>query len=391
MKNILILGSTGSIGKNALEVASKNQDRLKVWGLSTHSNWELLAEQIKLHKPEAAAVVSSEGAERISKQFKQLSVYSGREGLLAISKKGDYRLMLSALVGSAGLVPTVEAVKRRADIAIANKEVLVMAGPVIRELSRVYGVNLIPVDSEHSAIYQCIVGREKHNIKRIILTASGGPFYGRNYKDLDEVTAEQACNHPRWKMGKKVSVDSATLMNKGFEMIEAKWLFDVDFSMIDVVIHPESIIHSFVELKDSSVLAYLSMPDMKLPIQCALLFPETGGQVSDTLPLDKMHTLSLRGVETAGYCGIGIARRAMEMGGCMCAVMCVADEVAVELFLKGEMKFTSILPFVEKMMDMAKPMNEQPHECSLKSVLDAEKWVRKSVDEALAGIKGREI
>jgi 1-deoxy-D-xylulose-5-phosphate reductoisomerase len=333
MKKIILLGSTGSIGVQTLDIVSKMKNSVAVAGLSARFNISLLREQIKKFKPQAVCIESVKDAEVLKKQFKNLTVYSGSEGLekLAVLPRGD--TVVSAVVGSAGLKPVLKAIKAKKNIAIANKEALVTAGAQIMELADKNGVKILPVDSEHSAIFQCLIGEKKAQVKKVLLTASGGPFY-KYSGDFSKITVARALNHPTWKMGKKITVDSATLMNKGLEAIEASILFGLPIDKIEIVVHPQSIIHSMVEYLDGSVIAQMSNPDMRLPIQYALTYPDR--LVSDIKPLNlaQVAKLEFYKPDFAKFPCLKLAYAAAKKGYAMPAVMSAANEEAVASFLR---------------------------------------------------------
>lgn len=332
MKKIIILGSTGSIGESTLDVIRRNPGRFKVCGLSTKGNVELLHKQVEEFKPEKVSI--------------------GGEGLLELVRM-DADLVVSAMVGAVGLRPTLEAIRSGKDIALANKEVLIMAGEIIMTEAKKAGVNIIPIDSEHSAIMQCLWKRDPSEIKRLILTASGGPFYNRT--DLTDITPEMALQHPTWKMGRKVTIDSATLMNKGLEVIEASFLFGIPIDKIEVVIHPESIVHAMVEFIDGSVVALMHMPDMRIPIQYALSWPERWDGGYGVLDLTKIGTLTFTKPDLERFPALELAYKAARVGGSMPAALSVADEICVERFLKGEISFSDIVPAIKEVMEKVTP------------------------------------
>ena len=349
MKKIILLGSTGSIGVQTLDIVSKMKNAVAVEGLSARSNIVLFKKQIKKFKPKAVCVENIKDAELLKKQFKNLIVYSGQDGLekLAVLPKAD--TVVSAVVGSVGLKPVLAAIKAKKNIAIANKEALVTAGSQIMSLAKKNGVKILPVDSEHSAILQCLIGEKKEQVKKILLTASGGPFY-KYGGDFSKITVEQALNHPTWKMGKKITIDSATLMNKGLEAIEASVLFDIPIDKIEIVIHPQSIIHSMVEYVDGSVIAQMSNPDMKLPIQYALTYPDRNYSGIKPLNLAQISKLEFYPPDFTKFPCLKLAYMAAKKGGTMPAVMSAANEAAVAAFLNKEIKFTDIAKIVAKTM-----------------------------------------
>ncbi len=374
MKNIVLLGSTGSIGKSTLEVVGKNQDRFRILGLSARSNLSLLLEQINRYFPEIVAVYDEEAAEKLKKKV-NVKVLSGINGLIEIATHERADFVLSAIVGAAGLLPTLAAIKKGKTIGLANKEVLVIAGKIVMEEAKKNAVKIIPVDSEHSAVFQCLEKRNPFEIKRIILTASGGPFRGRSRKELLNVRAQEALKHPNWKMGAKITVDSATLMNKGFEVIEARWLFELPPERIDVVIHPESIIHSMVEFTDGTLIAQLSRPDMKAPIAYALSYPERLPDIVEPLDFDTLKKLTFEKPDRDAFPCLDLAYSAIKEGGTMPAVLNAANEIAVDAFLKETIGFNDIPSIIERVMQKHKksPCN------SIEEVLEVDRWAR---DEA---------
>ena len=333
MKNIVILGSTGSIGKNALNVIAKFPERFKVLGLAAGKNIELLKEQIVRFKPKLVAVADPESCSSLKKELSgcgiTLDVLCGIEGVCTVAAMSDADTVISAIVGSAGLLPTLAAVKEGKIVALANKETLVMAGDIVKAEVKKSGARLLPVDSEHSALFQCMNGCRKDSVRRLILTASGGPFFGRKAEELTDIAASDALRHPNWQMGRKISIDSATLMNKGLEVIEARALFDIPLDKIDVLVHPQSIVHSIVEFTDGSCLAQLSKPDMKGPIAYALSYPERLNEVMEPLAWEKLSALTFHQPDTAAFPCLLLAYAAAEKGGTMLAVLNAANEVAV--------------------------------------------------------------
>lgn len=352
MQKIAVLGSSGSIGVNTLEVVRHLRDRFKVTALSVNNRIDILEAQIAEFKPEAVCVVDrSAAAELKAKIDPKIRVLSGEEGLITLAAETEYDVFVGAMVGFSGLAPTIEAIRKGKRIALANKETLVVAGELIKELCAEYDAEMIPVDSEHSAIFQCLIGEHVREISRIILTASGGPFFRFTKDELDKVTVEQALKHPTWKMGSKITIDSATLMNKGLELIEARWLFNLKADKLDVVIHPQSVIHSMIEFNDGSVKAQLSVPDMKLPIQYALTYPERveASWVSNNFPM--IGTLNFFPPDRNKFECLGIAYDALEAGGTAPCIANAANEVAVEKFLNREIGFTGIPRLIKKCLD----------------------------------------
>ncbi|MFH1197227.1 MAG: 1-deoxy-D-xylulose-5-phosphate reductoisomerase [bacterium] len=352
MKKILILGSTGSIGVNALDVIRQHPGDFMVSGLTANENIDLLEQQIKEFSPAAVAVKDGSKAKELKKRTNgKIEIFTGSEGLIKITKSIDYDILLSSLVGFAGLAPTIEGIKSKKRIALANKETLVVAGQLIIELCREYDVKILPVDSEHSAIFQCLVGEEKKNINRIILTASGGPFLSKSIEELEKVTIEDALNHPNWKMGNKITIDSATMMNKGLEVIEAHWLFGLPHEKLEVVVHPQSVIHSMVEFIDGSIKAQLSMPDMRLPIQYAFTYPERFNCNFVTTDFFKIGQLTFLQPDLKKFRCLDLAYEAMDCGGTAPCVLNAANEIAVEKFLNGEINFPGIPVIIEKALN----------------------------------------
>lgn len=351
-KKILILGSTGSIGINTLNVIRTFPDNFNVTGLTVNSNIYDLEKQVDEFHPEYVVVIDKNKASELRKRIKnKCEVLAGSDGLIEIAKNSNYDIMVTALVGFAGLAPTIEGIKRKKRIALANKETLVVAGELITEMIYEYGAELIPVDSEHSAIFQCLIGEEKEYIEKLILTASGGPFRNLEKHDLETVTVDQALAHPNWKMGNKITIDSATMMNKGLEVIEAHWLFGLTKEKIEVVVHPQSIIHSMVEFIDGSIKAQMSLPDMKLPIQYALTFPERLGCSYVETRLPKLKELTFFEPDYEKFECLALAYKVMETGGTTPCIMNAANEIAVEKFLKGKISFTDIPQIIKSSLD----------------------------------------
>jgi 1-deoxy-D-xylulose-5-phosphate reductoisomerase len=353
-KRIAILGSTGSIGQSALAVVDAHPARLRVVGLAAGENADLLAAQMLKYRPAIAAMSTGAAIDRL----KAMSVNdgatiagTGRDGLVAVATHPDVDLVLCASSGTDALEAVLAAIDHGKAIALANKEVLVMAGGIVTEAAARKGVAILPVDSEHNAIHQCLHGRASSEIRRLILTASGGPFRGRTAAELSGVTADDALKHPTWRMGRKITIDSATLMNKGLEVIEARWLFDLAPDQVQVVIHPQSIVHSMVEYIDGSIMAQLSTTDMKFPIQYALLYPERVTAPFARLDLAKIRTLEFAPVDPQRFPAVKLAYEACRAGGSMPAVLNAANEVAVERFLAGELSFTSIVEVVSRVID----------------------------------------
>ncbi len=376
IRHIALLGSTGSIGRSSLEVIAGFPDRFRVTYLTAHRNIELLKEQIARFRPRGVVVLNDACAAALHSSLNGATeVLRGEEGLEEVVRRHDVDLVISALVGIVGLKPTLAAIEAGKDVALANKETLVVAGELIMRRAREQGIRLLPVDSEHSAILQCLQGENPRDVKRLILTASGGPFLGMERKDLDAVTPAQALRHPTWKMGNKITVDSATLMNKGLEVIEAFWLFGIPPERIEVVIHPQSIIHSMVEFADGSVKAQLGLPDMKLPIQYALLYPERPPSLAGHIDFTALQTMTFRPPDTERFRCLPLAYRALAMGGTAPAVMNAANEIAVQLFLEERVPFPSIPAIVEESLNAHQPLRN----ATLDDVLRADRATRERV------------
>ncbi len=373
-KKIAILGSTGSIGINTLDIVRNNKNRFKVLGLAGGTNIDLLEKQIREFKPECAALFDEKKAALLKKRVRRLKVkiLSGSEGIIKIASLPKTEMVVSAIVGAAGLFPTFAAIKCGKDIALANKETLVIAGELFMKHVREKKVRLIPVDSEHSAIFQSINGAENHKIKKIILTASGGPFRAYSAEKLKKVTLSEALKHPNWDMGPKITIDSATLMNKGLEVIEAHWLFGIDSKRIDVVVHPESIIHSMVEFVDTSVIAQLGLPDMRVPISYALNYPERVSTNLPSLNLAKVKSLAFLEPDYNKFPCLKCAFDALKVGKTMPAVLNAANEVAVQAFLNQSIPFTGISKIIQKVMKKHKPTKMK----ELSDVIRADRWAR---------------
>lgn len=353
MKNIVILGSTGSIGTNALKVIKAKKDEFKVLGMSAYSNIELFKEQVKKFNPKYICIGSEKNAEILKTLYPEKIVYFGDEGLKAMGALEETDIVLTAISGAIGIEATVEAIKKEKRIALANKETMVAAGDYINKLLKKYPkAEIVPVDSEHSALFQSMQGSGKEEIKNLIITASGGPFRGKTLEELKNVTVEQALKHPNWSMGKKITIDSSTLVNKGLEVIEAHMLFGIDYDNIEVLVHPQSIIHSMVEFVDNSIIAQIGAPDMKLPIQYAFTYPkrESSNEL-ERLSLKNLRELTFSQVDSDVFKGVELAFRAGKIGKTMPCVFNSANEIAVELFLKGEIKFLKIYEIIEKAME----------------------------------------
>ncbi|HHT9119820.1 MAG TPA: 1-deoxy-D-xylulose-5-phosphate reductoisomerase [Candidatus Hypogeohydataceae bacterium YC41] len=380
-KKIAILGSTGSIGRNALEVIHFLGEDYQVAALSTHKNWELLAQQVEAFHPRRVAIVDKESYPLLKGRISRNSVevLAGEEALEELASGEDVDFVLSAIVGAAALPATLAAIKQRKAVALANKEALVVAGEIVTALARETGVKLLPVDSEHSAIFQSLLAGKRSELRKVILTASGGPFREYPIEKLQNVTPGQALKHPTWQMGKKITIDSATLINKALEIIEAKWLFGLEAHQIEVVIHPQSIIHSMVEFQDGSVIAQMGLPDMKLPIQYALTYPQRRPAPVEPLELPKLGQLTFFKPDMEKFPALRLGYRAVYEGGTIPAVLNAANEVAVEAFLDGRIKLTEIVPIVERTMNHHQNC-EHP---SIEEIFAADQWARKEVKKSL--------
>ena len=352
MNNVFILGSTGSIGVNTLNVIRNFPDRFNVSALTVNSNIQLLLEQINEFKPELVVVKEKNAAEKLKPQLPaNCKLLVGVDGLIYAASELEYDIFVGAMVGYAGLAPTIEAIKRGKRIALANKETLVVAGEVVNNYCKEYGAEIIPVDSEHSAIFQCLVGENIDEVEKLIITASGGPFLNKDKSFFENATVNEALNHPNWKMGNKVTIDSATMMNKGLEVIEAHWLFGLSTEIIDVVIHPQSIIHSMVQFRDGSIKAQLGLPDMKLPIQYALTYPERLQNDFERTNIPEIGTLNFYESDFEKFECLKLAFDVLEAGGTAPCVLNAANEIAVEKFLNREIRFSRIPVLIEKALE----------------------------------------
>ncbi len=376
-EKITIIGSTGSIGTQTLDIC--RDYNIQVLGLSSYSNIDLLEKQIREFKPKIACVVNKERAKELALKVNDLDVkiLSGEEGLIEVATVNGAQGVVTAVVGISGLLPTIAAIKSGLDILLANKETLVTGGHIVTRLAREYGVKILPVDSEHSAIFQSMQGFAKRDIKRILLTASGGPFFGKKREELLNITPEDALKHPNWDMGAKVTIDSSTLVNKGLEVIEAKWLFDVDIEKIKVLVHRQSVVHSMVEYKDNGVIAQLGVPDMKLPIQYALSYPDRLPMKDNELDFMKYKNLTFDEPDTRTFKALALAYKAGEIGGNLPCIFNSADEVAVELFLKGKIGYLSISDIIEEAMDNVKFIKNPTISDIIDTDKDVREWVRK--------------
>lgn len=353
MKNITILGSTGSIGQSTVDLIRDNPDKFNIIGLSCNNNIDLLRKQILEFNPRFVSISNEKKASEIKEEFKNIQVLSGESGNIELVKM-QADMVVNALMGISGLLPTYEAIMNGKDIALANKETMVTGGELIMKAVKKMGIRLLPIDSEHSAIFQCLESRLGSDIKRIILTASGGPFRGYSKAELEKVTIKDALNHPKWKMGKKITIDSATMMNKGLEIIEARWLFDVQGDKIDVHIHPESIVHSAVEFEDNSIIAQMSFPDMKIPISLAMNYPNRNNIKTEKLDLFNIGSLNFEKPDREVFRCLDIAYEALNEGKSAPVIMNGANEELVEMFLQGAIKFTDIQRYLLKVMERQK-------------------------------------
>ena len=373
MKKIAILGSTGSIGTQTLDVVREHSDELQVVALAAGTNKERLKEQIKEFHPKLVSLSDEKKAQELKEELagEQVEVVCGMEGLIEVAGADSADVVVTAVVGMMGILPTMEAIKKGKDIALANKETLVTAGHLIIPMAKEYGVSILPVDSEHSAIFQSLQGEPKAALDKILLTASGGPFRGKSAEFLETVTLEDALNHPNWSMGPKITIDSSTMVNKGLEVMEAKWLFGVDYSQIEVVIQPQSIIHSMVQYVDGAIIAQLGTPDMRVPIEYALFYPGRRSLSGDRLDFSKLSQITFEKPDYKVFRGLSLAIEAGKTGGTMPTVFNAANERAVAKFLKGEIKYTDIVRSIEKCMDAHK-VSAHP---DLEEILATEQWV----------------
>lgn len=373
MKKIAILGSTGSIGTQTLDVVREHSDELQVVALAAGSNKERLKEQIQEFHPELVSLSDEKKAQELREELagENIEVVCGMDGLIEVAGVDSADVVVTAVVGMMGILPTMEAIKKGKDIALANKETLVTAGHLIIPLAKEYGVSILPVDSEHSAIFQSLQGEPRAALDKILLTASGGPFRGKSTEFLETVTLEDALNHPNWSMGPKITIDSSTMVNKGLEVMEAKWLFGVDYSQIEVVIQPQSIIHSMVQYIDGAIIAQLGTPDMRVPIEYALFYPERRSISGDRLDFSKLSQITFEKPDYKVFRGLALAIEAGKTGGTMPTVFNAANERAVAKFLKGEIKYTDIVRSIEKCMEAHK-VSAHP---DLEEILATEQWV----------------
>lgn len=375
MKKVVLLGSTGSIGTSTCKVVEDLPDDLELIGLAAGRNVDLLREQVALFNPQMVSVTDPAAAKELANEYNGApAVECGDEGLLALATMPEADVVLIAIVGTAGLQPALAAIRAGKDIAVASKEILVMAGEAVMTEARKHGVKVLAVDSEHSAIFQCLDGKPADSIRQIWLTASGGPFREKPADEFAGITVEEALKHPSWEMGRKITIDSSTLFNKGLEMIEARWLFDIEMPRVKVVVHPQSVIHSMVEFVDGSMLAQLSTPDMCLPIQYALTYPARAASDRVQTSLAEIGRLDFEEPDTERFPALGLARRAGEVGGTLPAVLNAANEVAVEAFCEWQLSYLGITETVAAVM-AAHEVVAQP---SLEEILEADSWARKA-------------
>jgi len=378
MKRISVLGSTGSIGTQTIEVIKNNRELFSLEAVAANSSVDILEEQVRTLRPKLAVVYDESKYLELKRRVSGLTeVATGKEGLIAVATISEADTVVSAIVGIAGLIPTYNAIKAKKNIALANKETLVTAGRLIMSAAKENNISILPVDSEHSAIFQSIGSNKKSSISKLILTASGGPFREKSKEELQKVTVADALNHPNWKMGKKITIDSATLMNKGLEVIEARWLFDVDAEKIDVCVHPQSIIHSMVEYIDGAVIAQLGIPDMKLPIQYALTYPERFTMPGERLDLTKLGTLSFEKPDTEKFPCLKLAYDALKAGDSACIAINGANEAAVELFLNNQIGFMDIPMLITEILEKHKSFNNP----TLEEIIEIDRWARNLIQE----------
>lgn len=381
MKNIAILGSTGSIGTQTLDVIAENQDKFKVTALVAHTNDQLLEAQINLFHPEIAVLTDALAGERLKRRYcGDTKILIGKTGLLQAATDKNTDTVVTSMVGFAGLEPTIAAIEAGKNIALANKETLVVAGELVMQLAKEKGVSILPVDSEHSAIFQCLQGENPRSISKIILTASGGPFRGKKTAELAEVSVEDCLKHPNWAMGKKITVDSATLANKGLEVIEAKWLYGVAYEQIQVVVHPQSLIHSMVEYVDGTVMAQLGMPDMRIPIQYALTYPDRTQAQFPKMDFWDLKPMTFERPDMDTFLALQFAYEAGEVGGTMPCVFNAANEIAVDAFLNKKLSFLGIYEVIKSAMTAHRPVFNPV----LQDLYTADRWTRAYSQQYLA-------
>ena len=382
MKILSILGSSGSIGRNTLDVVARFPDNFRVSCLTVHTHADILLRQVRAVHPARVVVTQPNGNSAILREIESLGaeVWTGEEALTHCLEDDPSNLVVNALVGAVGLKPTLKAIEKGKEIALANKETLVMAGEIVTREAQKRGVTILPIDSEHSAIFQCLVGENRQSVEKIILTGSGGPFLGRSKMELEHVTVEEALAHPNWSMGKKITIDSATLMNKGLEVIEAQWLFNLSLERIEVVIHPQSIVHSMVAFVDGSVKAQLGIPDMRLPIQYALFYPERRPSTFGRVDFTKIRELTFFKPDPATFPNLRLAMEALQKGGTLPAVLNGANEEAVRQFLNKRISFTRISQLIEQALSA----HNRVLSPTIQDILQADAWSREFVKDHLA-------
>lgn len=383
MKKITVLGSTGSIGRSTLDVIARNRGLFRVVALTAGKNIKLLEKQIKACKPQVVAVADKKTADALSKKVRGIDILSGPDGIRDVAAHAASDLVISSIVGAAGLMPTIAAIEAGKTVGLANKEALVMAGGIVMRTAARKKVRIIPVDSEHSAVFQCIGDHTSDQINRIILTASGGPFVNWKRNDLRHITPHDALQHPNWSMGRKISIDSATLMNKGLEVIEACWLFGMPCEKVDVLVHPQSIVHSLVEFRDRSCLAQMSMPDMRGPIAYALSYPQRVKDPIEELRLEQIRTLTFSQPDHKTFPCLSYAYEAIREGGTMPCVLNAANEVAVNAFLQERIRFTHIPAVIRKTIDR----HDVRPASSLEAVLEADQWARETAEITITRLR----
>jgi 1-deoxy-D-xylulose-5-phosphate reductoisomerase len=385
-KNVVLLGATGSIGVSTQKVAADLPEHIRIVGMASRENVDAMEQAVRQFRPKAIAMTNREKARELEKRVK-MPVLAGERGLVELATMPEADIVLVAIVGTAGLEPALAAIRAGKDLAVASKEILVMAGELVMSEARKHGVKVLPVDSEHSAIFQCLEGREPAEVKRLVLTASGGPFRQTPRQDFEHLTVEQALRHPSWNMGPKITIDSATLFNKGLEMIEARWLFDVEVDRVDVVIHPQSVIHSMVEFIDGSILAQLSVPDMRYPIQYALTWPRRSSNSMPATDFARIGSLTFENPDQERFPSLRLAREAGRAGGTMPAVLNAANEVAVARFVAGQINFVQIFEAVEKVMRAHRAGGHAGSSWvaspTLDVIVEADLWARKEAERVV--------
>lgn len=380
--NISILGSSGSIGQSTLDIVRSHREKFRIIGLAVQKNISILEKQIEEFHPQIVAVHDVQAAETLRRKLrgKRIEVLTGREGITEVAVHNQVEMVVAAIVGAAGMIPTLRAIQEGKKIALANKETLVMAGEIMMAEARKRQVRILPIDSEHSAIFQSLEGnREAHHIKKLILTASGGPFREKTMQELKEVTLKDALNHPNWVMGQKITIDSSTLMNKGLEVIEAKWLFDIPADRIDVVVHPQSIIHSMVEFIDTSVIAQIGIPDMRVPISYALYYPHRLKNDFPSIDFFEKSTLTFHKPDLEKFPCLRLAFDSLKVGGTMTAVLNSANEAAVQAFLEGRIHYLRIPEIIERSLDSHEPK----YGCGVEEILEVDVETRKKTAEMI--------